>query len=54
VTPACEPEECRRVTTDAGPQDGSDQLEATLDEVITHLREELVHGEWPTTPRGKR
>jgi hypothetical protein len=54
VTPACEQEECRRVTTDAGPHDGSDQLEATLDEVITHLREELHHGDWPTRPQARR
>lgn len=42
------------MTTDAGPQDGSEQLETVLDEVITHLRDELVHGEWPATPLGRR
>jgi hypothetical protein len=42
------------VTTDAGPQDRPEQLEATLDEVITHLREELVDGEWPMTPVSER
>jgi hypothetical protein len=47
-------EECRRMTTDAGLHDGSDDLETALDEVITHLRDELVHGEWPTDTRGRR
>lgn len=42
------------MTSDAGPHDGSAQLEAALDEVITHLRDELAHGEWPTTPLGRR
>ncbi len=36
------------MTTDATAQDGSDELEAALDEVITHMRTELVHGTWPT------
>jgi hypothetical protein len=38
------------MTTDAAAQDGSRELEATLDEVITHLREELHHGDWPASP----
>jgi hypothetical protein len=36
------------VTTHAVPQDGPEELEATLDEVITHLRDELDNGTWPT------
>ena len=43
------------VNTDAAlPRDGSTALEAALDEVITHLREELVHGEWPAARSGRR
>lgn len=30
------------------PQDSPDELEATLDEVITHMRDELDRGTWPT------
>jgi hypothetical protein len=37
------------VTTEAVPQDSPDELEATLDEVISHMRDELAHGTWPTS-----
>jgi hypothetical protein len=35
--------------TDAMPQDGPEELEAALDEVITHMRDELAHGSWPAS-----
>ncbi|GAB3261272.1 hypothetical protein GCM10027448_34390 [Nocardioides dilutus] len=54
VTHAGDLEECRGVTTDAGLHDGSEQLETVLDEVINHLRDELLHGEWPAAPMSGR
>ncbi|WP_460715683.1 hypothetical protein [Nocardioides dilutus] len=42
------------MTTDAGLHDGSEQLETVLDEVINHLRDELLHGEWPAAPMSGR
>lgn len=35
------------VTREVVPQDGPEELEAALDEVITHLRDELDNGTWP-------
>lgn len=35
--------------TDAAAQDRPEELESTLDEVISHLRDELRHGTWPVT-----
>jgi hypothetical protein len=40
------------VTVDAMPQDSPDELEAALDEVITHMRDELANGSWPTSQDG--
>jgi len=40
-------------TTDAAPQDTPEELESALDEVITHLRDELDHGTWPTASPGR-
>ncbi|WP_292678522.1 hypothetical protein [Nocardioides sp.] len=42
------------MTADAVPQDSPDELEAALDEVITHMRDELAHGSWPTSGPGQR
>jgi hypothetical protein len=49
VTVVADQEEGRGVTTDAMPQESPDELEAALDEVITHMRDELAHGSWPTS-----
>lgn len=37
------------MTTDAMPQESPEELEAALDEVITHMRDELAGGSWPTS-----
>jgi hypothetical protein len=37
------------VNLDAVPQDSPDELESALDEVISHLRDELANGSWPTS-----
>jgi hypothetical protein len=48
VTVSVDPGERRDVTAiDATAPDGPGELESTLDEVITHLRDELRHGTWP-------
>ncbi len=54
VTAPPQQEDRRGVTADAVPQDSPDELEAALDEVITHMRDELAHGSWPTSGPGQR
>jgi hypothetical protein len=48
-------EDRRGVTTaDAAPAHAPDELESALDEVITHLRDELDHGTWPSATPDQR
>ena len=54
VTPSPDQEDRQEVTTEAVPQDSPDELEAALDEVITHMRDELANGTWPTSEPGPR
>jgi hypothetical protein len=35
---------------EAAAAQGAEELESALDEVITHMRDELRHGTWPTSP----
>lgn len=39
------------MTAEAAPAPGPEELESALDEVITHMRDELRHGTWPSSPQ---